>query len=85
VALTYLMPLELASLDERVGYEPAMKGARAQGKPFISFFTSAKMRQLAQDAGFKEAHSASAAQSNPALFHRQNRRPPSCELGRVVG
>src|SRR6266404_7504261 len=81
LAMTYLVPLELAAANERVAYELAMKGARASGNPFISFFTSEEMLQLAQDTGFKEAHCVSAADLAQRYFaHRTDRlRPASSE------
>jgi hypothetical protein len=38
-AMTFLVPLELAHPDVRAGLEMAVRGARASGTPFISFFT----------------------------------------------
>jgi O-methyltransferase involved in polyketide biosynthesis len=37
LAMTLILPLELAEPEERPGYEAAIKGARASGTPFISF------------------------------------------------
>jgi methyltransferase (TIGR00027 family) len=81
LAMTYLLPLELAAADERVAYEFAMKGARAAGTPFISFFTPEEMLLLAQDAGFKKGHCISAANLTQRYFaDRTDRlRPASAE------
>ena len=38
-----------------------MRGARASGTPFISFFTPAEMLALARETGFKSARHVSAA------------------------
>jgi methyltransferase (TIGR00027 family) len=39
LAMTFLLPLELADPEVRPGLQLAEKGARASGTPFISFFT----------------------------------------------
>ncbi len=61
VAMTFLLPLDLADPEDRPGLELAEKGARASGTPFISFFTPAEMLALAREAGFKEVRHVSAA------------------------
>jgi len=53
--MTFLVPLELAGPDVRPGLEMAVKGARAGGTPFLSFFTPAEMLSLAREAGFSTA------------------------------
>jgi methyltransferase (TIGR00027 family) len=54
-AMTFLVPLELAGPDVRPGLEMAVKGPRAGGTPFLSFFTPAEMLSLAREAGFSTA------------------------------
>ncbi|MFL6426986.1 MAG: class I SAM-dependent methyltransferase [Acidobacteriaceae bacterium] len=54
LAMTFILPLELADPEERPGYEAAARGARASGTPFISFFTPQEMLTLAREAGFRE-------------------------------
>lgn len=66
LAMTFLLPLEFANPEVRTGLEQAVKGARASGTPFISFFTPATMLALVREAGFKEARHVSAA----TLAHR---------------
>jgi methyltransferase (TIGR00027 family) len=61
LAMTFLMPLELADPEVRPGLELAEKGARASGTPFISFFTPTEMLTLAREAGFREVQHVSAA------------------------
>jgi methyltransferase (TIGR00027 family) len=61
LAMTYLLPMELAEPEERVGREMAEKGARASGTPFISYFTPEEMTALALEAGFKKAQAIQAA------------------------
>ncbi|MDX3907384.1 MAG: class I SAM-dependent methyltransferase [Pigmentiphaga sp.] len=55
LAMTFLLPLELADPEVRPGFEMAARGARASGTPFLSFFTAAEMLAAARDAGFKDA------------------------------
>lgn len=61
LAMTYILPMELAEPEERFGREIAEKGARAAGTPFISFFTPEEITSLAREAGFKEARPVPAA------------------------
>lgn len=60
LAMTFLVPLELADPDVRPGLEMAEKGARASGTPFLSFFTPPEILALAQEAGFGQARHISA-------------------------
>lgn len=60
LAMTYLLPIELADPRERAGFEAAKKGAQASGTPFLSFFAPDDILALAREAGFKEAHRVSA-------------------------
>ena len=61
LAMSFMLPIELADPEVRPGIERAATGARASGTPFISFFTPTKMLTLARDAGFREARHVSAA------------------------
>lgn len=61
LAMTYILPMEMAEPEERFGREIAEKGARAAGTPFISFFAPQEIKSLALEAGFKEARNISAA------------------------
>jgi methyltransferase (TIGR00027 family) len=54
LAMTFLLPLELADPAVRPGLQLAEKGARASGTPFISFFTPEQMLALAREAGFRD-------------------------------
>jgi methyltransferase (TIGR00027 family) len=60
LAVTFILPIELAEPEERPGYEAAERGARASGTPFISFFTPAEMMALAREAGFRKVRHVSA-------------------------
>ncbi|HVV52213.1 MAG TPA: class I SAM-dependent methyltransferase [Polyangia bacterium] len=54
LAMTFILPFELAAPEERAGMEAARKGAAASGTPFLSFFTPPEMLALAREAGFKQ-------------------------------
>jgi O-methyltransferase involved in polyketide biosynthesis len=57
----------------------AVKGARASGTPFISFFTPSEMLALAREAGFKEAQHVSTATLAQRYFadRTDGLRPPN--------
>jgi len=79
LAMTFLLPLEFAGPEVRPGLELAAKGARANGTPFISFFTPTEMLALAHEAGFREAQHASAATLAQRYFagRADGLRPPN--------
>ena len=58
--MSFLLPPELADPDMRPGIAAAARGARANGTPWLSFFTPAEMVTFAREAGFKEARHVSA-------------------------
>ncbi|HVE10080.1 MAG TPA: class I SAM-dependent methyltransferase [Paraburkholderia sp.] len=78
LAMTFLLPLELADPDVRPGLQMAEQGARASGTPFVSFFTPAQMLALAADAGFGEARHVSALELTERYFAQRTDglRPP---------
>ncbi|HEV7225905.1 MAG TPA: class I SAM-dependent methyltransferase, partial [Pirellulales bacterium] len=82
LAMTFILPPELAEPEERAGYEAAEKGARASGTPFISFFTPPEMLALAREAGFREIRHVSAAALTQRYFagRTDGLRPGSEEL-----
>jgi methyltransferase (TIGR00027 family) len=75
LAMTFLVPLELADPELRPGLEMAEKGARASGTPFLSFFTPPEMVTLAREAGFWRSTARLGGRSCRALLRRQKRRP----------
>jgi hypothetical protein len=77
--MSYLLPLELADPEVRPGLELAVKGARASGTPFISFFTPVEMLTLACEAGFKDARHVSTADLAQLYFagRTDGFRPPN--------
>ena len=79
LAMTFLLPLELADPEVRPGLQLAEKGARASGTPFISFFTPTEMLALAREAGFREVQHVSAAALAQRYFagRTDGFRPPN--------
>jgi methyltransferase (TIGR00027 family) len=79
LAMTFLLPLELADSEVRPGLQLAEKGARASGTPFISFFTPTEMLALARGAGFREVQHVSAATLAQRYFagRTDGLRPPN--------
>jgi methyltransferase (TIGR00027 family) len=66
--MSFLLPTELADPEVRPGLEAAVRGARASGTPFISFFTPAEMTAMAREAGFRQARHMSAAALGERYF-----------------
>jgi len=79
LAMTFLLPLDMADPDVRPGLEMAEKGARASGTPFISFFTPSQILALAREAGFSKAQHISAAELTARYFANRTDgfRPPN--------
>jgi len=79
LAMTFMMPLEFAEPALQPALEFAVKGARASGAPFISFFMPEEMISLARDAGFKEARHVSAQSLAERYFadRADGLRPPT--------
>ena len=87
LAMTFLLPVEFATPDERAVFEAARKGAQASGTPFLSFFTPAEMLELARDAGFKEVQYVPAATLTERYFagRADGLEPGSSEALLVAG
>jgi methyltransferase (TIGR00027 family) len=79
LAMTFLLPLDLADPEVRPGLQLAEKGARASGTPFLSFFTPTEMLTLAREAGFREVQHVSAATLTQRYFagRTDGLRPPN--------
>ena len=60
LATSFMLPIEMADPEVRPGIERAAAGARANGTPFVSFFTPEEMLALARDCGFREVQHVSA-------------------------
>jgi O-methyltransferase involved in polyketide biosynthesis len=78
LAMSFMLPIELADPEVRPGIERAAAGARANGTPFISFFTPTEMLTLAR-AGFGEVRHVSADVLAQRYFadRPDGLRPPS--------
>lgn len=79
LAMTFLLPLELADPEIRTSLEFAVKGAQASGTPFLSFYSPAEMLATAREAGFKEAKHVPAATLTQRYFANRTDglRPPN--------
>jgi methyltransferase (TIGR00027 family) len=79
LAMTFLLPLELADPEVRPGFEMAARGAQASGTPFLSFFTPTEMMDLARECGFKQASHISGADLAQRYFANRTDglHPPS--------
>jgi methyltransferase (TIGR00027 family) len=79
LVMSFMLPIELAEPELRPGIERAMAGARANGTPFISFFTPDEMLALAREAGFAEVRHVSAATLAERYFagRADGLRPPN--------
>ncbi len=78
LAMSFLLPFELAPPEVRPGLQRAADGARASGTPFVSFFTPAELIALAREAGFREVQHVSAAALAERYFaaRTDGLRPP---------
>lgn len=79
LAMSFMLPIELTDPEVRPGMERAAAGARANGTPFISFFTPEEMLSLAREAGFKEVQHVSSATLAQRYFadRTDGLRPPN--------
>lgn len=78
LVMSFMLPIELADPEVRPGIERAAAGARANGTPFVSFFTPAQMLDLARGAGFPAMRHVSAAMLAQRYFagRSDGLRPP---------
>lgn len=60
LVMSFMLPIELAEPALRPGIDAAARGARANGTPWISFFTPDEMLALAREAGFSKVEHVSA-------------------------
>lgn len=79
LAMSFMLPIHMAEPEMRPGIERAAAGARANGTPFVSFFTPTEMLTLARDAGFKQVSHVSAAELAQRYFagRSDGLRPPN--------
>lgn len=60
LVMSFMLPIELSEPSVRPGIEAAARGARANGTPWLSFFTPEAMLDLAREAGFAKVEHVSA-------------------------
>ncbi|MFO0748951.1 MAG: class I SAM-dependent methyltransferase [Myxococcota bacterium] len=60
LVMSFMLPIELAEPAMRPGIEAAARGARANGTPWVSFFTPEEALALAREAGFSAVEHVSA-------------------------
>lgn len=77
--MSFMLPIELNDPGIRPGVERAAAGAKANGTPWLSFFTPAEMLALACEAGFANVAHISAASLAERYFadRTDGLRPPS--------
>jgi O-methyltransferase involved in polyketide biosynthesis len=66
--ISFIRPLELVDAEERPAYAAAIRGARAAGTPFVSFFAPPDIVALAKAAGFEHVKHISAADLTQRYF-----------------
>jgi methyltransferase (TIGR00027 family) len=78
LAMSFMLPIEMAEPEIRPAIERAAAGARASGTPFLSFFMPNEILALARDAGFKKVDHVSAATLAQRYFagRADGLRPP---------
>jgi len=79
LAMSFLLPIELVDPEVRPGIERAVAGARANGTPFISFFTPTEMLTLARDSGFREVPARIGRYACATLLRGQDGWPSSAK------
>jgi len=79
LAMSFMLPIEMAEPELRPGIERAAAGARENGTPFLSFFTPTEMLALAREAGFSAVQHISAAMLTQRYFadRTDGLRPPN--------
>lgn len=79
LVMSFMLPIELMEVEVRPGLERAAEGVRANGTPFISFFTPTEILTLARDAGFRAVQHVSAATLAQRYFAERTDglRPPN--------
>ena len=76
--MSFMLPIELSDPEIRLGIERAAAGAKANGTPWLSFFTPEEMLALAREAGFQKVEHISAAALAERYFadRTDGLRPP---------
>lgn len=78
LAMSFMLPIEMADPDVRPGIERAAAGARSNGTPFVSFLLPDEMLGLAREAGFRDVRHVSAVELAERYFagRSDGLRPP---------
>jgi methyltransferase (TIGR00027 family) len=79
LAMSFMLPIAMAEPELRPAIERAAAGARANGTPFVSFFTPTEMLDLARAACFRDVQHVSAAALAERYFagRTDGLRPPN--------
>ncbi|MGE0547342.1 MAG: class I SAM-dependent methyltransferase [Kofleriaceae bacterium] len=87
LAMSFMLPFDMADPEIRPSIERAAQGARANGTPFISLFTPHEMLGLAREAGFRDVRHVSADALAQRYFtgRTDGLRPPSNAEEILVG
>lgn len=77
-AMSFMLPIECNEPDIRSSVERAAAGAKANGTPWLSFFTPGEMLGLAREAGFRNIEHVSATALAERYFtdRMDGLRPP---------
>ena len=78
LAMSFIVPVDLADPELRPGFEQAEKGARAGGTPWLSFFRPDEMLTLARQTGFRHVRHVSSEHLAQLYFadRADGLRPP---------
>ncbi|HQR03480.1 MAG: class I SAM-dependent methyltransferase [Proteobacteria bacterium] len=78
-AMTFILPIELNDPEIRIGVERAAAGAKANGTPWLSFFTVGEILSMAREAGFRTVGHISSATLAERYFkgRTDGLRPPN--------
>ena len=71
IAIAFYLPLELLEEEDQPLLEMAIKGASDSGTPFVSFFSTDEIVEIAEEAGFKKIQIVSTKNMTEKYF--QNR------------
>ena len=79
LVMSFLLPIESVDPEGPSGSGARPRGARANGTPFLSFFTSTEILALAHEAGYRDVQAVSAAAlAEPCFADRTDGlRPPN--------
>jgi methyltransferase (TIGR00027 family) len=68
LAMTFMLPFDMAEPGLRPALQGAERGARASGTPWLSYFTPTEMLALARECGFKKTEHISAVALTERYF-----------------